>query len=101
MGSQHDDRDHAANARPSHEQPDPANGRKPVYFRPNPHFGQHTLRERALGVAWPLDTAEYEEVVARQNLEQVGRILARLELDRAEILELRTETRAILAGLAA
>jgi hypothetical protein len=35
------------------------------------------------------------------DLEQVGRILHRLDLDQAEIVRLRTETRAVLAELAA
>lgn len=42
-----------------------------------------------------------QEFEARRNLEQVGRILHRLELDQTDIVLLRTETRAILAGLAA
>lgn len=99
MGSKHEER----GREPRDEQEaDPASGRKPVYFNNNPHFGQDTLRERgAASAAWPLDTAEYQEVVARQNLEQVGRILQRLELDQADIVQLRSETRAILAELAA
>ena len=64
--------------------------------------GSFVIRECGpAGMALRLDRLDYDEIVARQNLEQVGRILHRLDLDMAEILELRTETRAILAELAA
>ncbi len=68
-----------------------------------PFAGNSVLRECGpAGMALRLDSClDFDEIVARQNLEQVGRILRRLELDRAEILELRTETRTILAELAA
>jgi hypothetical protein len=102
MGNQHEERDR--DARSGEEQEiDPASGRKPVYLNTNPHFAQHTLRERgAPTLAWPLGRLEAEyEAVASRHLEQVGRILRRLDLDQAEILRLRSETRAILAELAA
>jgi hypothetical protein len=97
MGSQHEGRDRDAQGREEQEI-DPAGGRKPVYFRPDPHFGQYTLRESA---AWPRGMDVECQAVARDHLEQVGRILKRLDLDQLEILQLRSETRAILAGLAA
>lgn len=56
---------------------------------------------RPPGVAWPLAADECPELEATHSLEHVGRILRRLELDPADIVQLRTETRAILAGLAA
>lgn len=54
-----------------------------------------------LRVTWPLNEDEHALMEARRNLEQVGQILRRLELDRTEIAELREETRTILARLAA
>jgi len=75
---------------------------EPMHGRSYPLGGQFILRERAVhSLAWPLDATEDHEFEARRNLEQVGRILHRLELDQADIVLLRTETRAILAGLAA
>lgn len=67
------------------------------------------VRARSLGlgvrgplrVTWPLNEDEYALMEARRDLEQVGQILRRLELDRAEIAQLREETRVILARLAA
>jgi hypothetical protein len=82
----------------------PRSGPRPVYFRPNPYAYQHTLRE-GYASAWAMGPANLDEVheaaVARGQLEQVGRILERLELQRTEISELRAETRDILARLAA
>jgi hypothetical protein len=64
--------------------------------------GYMELRERpAPGAAWQVNPTEYAEFQVQRNLEQVGRILKRLELDQADIVQLRTETRAILAELAA
>lgn len=101
MGSKHEDRDRETRSGDEQEI-DPASGRKPVYFNTSRPFAQHTLRERgAASLMWPVDTPEFHEVVARQNLEQVGRILQRLDLDQADIVQLRAETRAILAELAA
>jgi len=105
MNSQNHDPDrHARDV----EFPDehPGSGRAPVYFRPNPAFGHHSLRESYVNdLTWPLGHMGFEEArhaaEARYNLEQVGHILHRLELDQADIIQLRTETRAILAGLAA
>ena len=75
----------------------------PVHRRPpNPGATPFVLRERpAYTGALPLDAASDREVEARRNLEQVGRILQRLDWDQAEIVRLRRETRAMLAGLAA
>jgi hypothetical protein len=57
------------------------------------------------GPAWPLDPLPPGGARARipenHSLEPVGKILHRLELDEADIIQLRTETRDILAGLAA
>lgn len=100
MYGNHDERERPA--QPGEPDESSPSGRAPVYFRPRPHSGQFTLRERAAhSVAWPLDTDEYLAFEATRNLEQVGHILRRLELDQADIVQLRTETRAILAGLAA
>jgi hypothetical protein len=90
------------------EAPDrhPGNGTGPVYFKPRRNFAQMTLREHgafAPALAWPLGAVESDpdEAVVQHNLEQVGAILQRLELDQVEIVRLRTETRARLARLAA
>lgn len=101
MESKHED--HDRDTRSGDEQEiDPASGRKPVYFNTSRPFAQYTLREgSAVSLMWPIDTPEFAEVIARQNLEQVGRILQRLDLDQADIVRLRAETRAILAELAA
>lgn len=81
----------------------PPDAPEPVYFRPNPHAGDHILRERALFADdLPFGgSVDYDQIAARYHLEQVGVILRRLELDQAEIDRLRTETRTMLAGLAA
>jgi hypothetical protein len=99
MRSQHEERDRDARDRDEPEI-DPVSGRKPVYFRPDPHVGQYTLRESA-AAAWPRGMDAECQAVAMNHLEQVGRILERLDLDQREILQLRSETRTILAGLAA
>lgn len=101
MASKHEDRDRAPRSGDEQEI-DPASGRKPVYFDTSRPFAQYTVRERgAVSLMWPIDTPEFQEVVARQNLEKVGHILHRLDLDQAAIVQLRDETRAILAELAA
>jgi hypothetical protein len=83
---------------------------KPVRFadRINPRFGYMELRERSVAgaLSWPgfmeaAPDAEDLETQARRNLEAVGSILRRMERDQHEIDGLRTETRRILAGLAA
>ena len=101
MRSKHEDRDREPR---SGDEPeiDPASGRKPVYFDTSRPFAQYTVREGgAVSLMWPIDTPEFAEMVARRNLEQVGHILHRLDLDQADIVQLRDETRAILAELAA
>ena len=103
MGSQHDEREGREPAAPS---PDahPGNGPGPVRYQPDPRFGQFTLRERyAADLPWPLAGVHDgpDEAAVSRNLEQVGVILRRLDLDKRDIVRLRTETRAILDGLAA
>jgi hypothetical protein len=69
---------------------------------PNPGATPFVLRERPAHTAsWPLDTLSDQEVEARRNLEHVGRILQRLDREQAEIIQLRKETRAMLAEMAA
>lgn len=47
------------------------------------------------------DSPSRPETGADGELEQVGRILERMELDQAEIVRLRNQTREVLARLAA
>ncbi|HEX6911572.1 MAG TPA: hypothetical protein VF142_14315 [Longimicrobium sp.] len=62
-------------------------------------FARYTTSERGpVGTALAIPAAGDP---ADRNLEQVGAILRRLDLDREAILALRYETRAILAKLAA
>lgn len=101
MNKRHDSPDREPPASASEP---PRRGPRPVYFRPDPYAYQYTTREGcasalAMGPAH-LDEV-HEKAVARGQLEQVGRILERLELQRTEISELRAETREILARLAA
>lgn len=95
------DRGRPAHAAPNGERPiDPP---EPQSFRPTPHEEYHGLRERSVHAGnWPFGgSVDYDQIAARHHLEQVGVILRRLELDQAEIDRLRTETRTLLAGLAA
>lgn len=101
MPSYRDDR-----RRPHRPAPDgelPPHAPEPVFFRPEPLSGTHLLRERALFADdLPFGgSVDYDQIAARSHLEQVGAILRRMELDQDEINRLRTETRAMLAGLAA
>lgn len=75
----------------------------PVHTRgPNPGATPFILRERPVHTAsWPLNPISDQEVEARRNLEHVGRILQRLDREQAEIIQLRKETRAMLAEMAA
>jgi hypothetical protein len=77
-----------------------ASGGNPTCYRDALRcFAGHVMREPGpVGMALALHAAS-EQV--SQNLEQVGAILRRLDLDREGILALRHETRAILAELAA
>lgn len=78
-----------------------------IIREPDPWTGGYSFAESMVREVGPLSTAlslkapEYYEGVARRNLERVGDILRRLDLQKADILELRMETRAILADLAA
>lgn len=75
----------------------------PVHHRqPSPGARTYLLRERPVHAAsLPLSTLSDQEVEARRNLEHVGRILQRLDREQAEIIQLRKETRAMLAEMAA
>jgi hypothetical protein len=103
MAAQHDDRDRPAV--PELDDPDaetPVSGETADYYERRLDSGFVGVRERpAPGATWRVNPTEYAEFQVQCNLEQVGRILERLELDQADIVQLRTETRAILAGLAA
>jgi hypothetical protein len=102
MPCQHDDRDLPAHPDPHAEAP--SGGRRTRDYRELRHGngGYMELRERpAPGATWQVNPTAYAEFQVQRNLEQVGRILERLDLDQADIVQLRTETRAILARLAA
>lgn len=100
MPSQHDDRDRPAAPDPHAETP--SGGRRDYRELRHGNGGYMELRERpAPGATWRVNPTEYAEFQVQRNLEQVGRILERLDLDQADIVQLRTETRAILARLAA
>lgn len=101
MGSHHDNPDREAGARarkPREDHP------RPGAFRPG-LGGAHEVREQFIpDLAWPMSVGVepgFELAAARHNLEQVGYILQRMELDRLDIIQLRDETRALLAELAA
>lgn len=104
MAAQHHDRD-----RPAALEPDDPDAEMPFsdcetldYHERRYGSGFVGVRERpAHAAAWQVNPTEYAELQIQRNLEQVGRILKRLELDQADIVKLRTETRAILAELAA
>lgn len=62
-------------------------------------FARHVMRARGpVGTALAMHAASEQ---ASRNLEQVGLILRRLDLDREGILALRSETRTLRAELAA
>lgn len=87
MTSQHEDREQAADTEPDPE-------------HLCPHCGAaRGVREPEAG-DWP-ETEEAARMAVQHNLEQIGEILRRLELNKPEIAQLRTRTRAILAELAA
>ena len=97
---------HEHRRRPYRPAPDgelPPHASEPGCFGANPPSGTHLLRERALFADdLPFGgSVDYDQIAARSHLEQVGAILRRMELDQHEINRLRTETRAMLAGLAA
>jgi hypothetical protein len=102
MAAQHHDRN-----RPAAPEPDDLDEDTPGCGTMDYHEWGHSsgfvgVRERPVAAAaWQANPTEYAEFQIQRNLEQVGRILKRLELDQADIVQLRTETRAILAGLAA
>jgi hypothetical protein len=104
MGSHHDERYREGSEQPGKPRREhPGNGPGPVYFRAGHRRGAHQLREQFIAdPAWPMSVGVepgYELEGARHNLEQVGYILERMELDRLDIIQLRDETRAMLAGM--
>lgn len=104
MAAQHDDPDRpAVPESDSLDAETPVSGCGTVDYRERRHdSGFVGVRERpAPGATWQVNPTEYAQFQIQRNLEQVGRILKRLELDQADIVQLRTETRAILAELAA
>jgi hypothetical protein len=102
MGSHHDNPDHGASAQARMPREDHLG---PGAFHPGHPRGAHEVREQFIpDLAWPMSVGVepgYELAAARHNLEQVGYILQRMELDRRDIIQLRDETRALLAELAA
>lgn len=100
MGSHYENREHDTREQPVRD-PSPFSGLAAMFFRGRrPGFGG-LPGPGMLGVTWPLNEDEFMLREIHRNLEQIGQILRRLEQNKAEIAELRDETRAILARLAA
>jgi hypothetical protein len=99
MEGHYEDREQNTGEPPVHDPSCSGRGTMPIRAR---YLGLVGVRRPGpLRVTWPLDADEHMLREARRNLEQVGQILERMERNKAEIAQLRAETRAVLARLAA